>query len=391
MITHFEVRNYKCLEQVAIALTPVHALVGQNDTGKSSFLEAVYAFCKSADHPLRECFEGLWTGQELVYDGREPAVVTLTATLCLPTPAGDQFESVQRTLEIKFLAGGRDPRRQGECFKTGDQPVEVHGGGDRFSGLVREAAASSKGSGPEFLSRVRNAISGVHKYHFDPHQLSLPSALTTARRFRMEFDGFGLPSLLNDILLTSPESFIRLREEFCALFPGFKSLSLRIERGFVRVPTGDGADLVRTDAGHDLLFHTTSGREVRAAAASDGVLLMLALLSLKYLPEPPRTVLLEEPENGLHPQRLRDLVGFLREMAWSPDKPGGPQFVLSSHSPYLLDELRPEEVTAFVRDPGQPARAYSLKDSPTLKERLHDFLLGEVIFNEGERALVGGE
>ena len=46
MLTQFSVKNYKCLADVTLPLTPIHVLIGQNDTGKTSLLEAIRSGCK---------------------------------------------------------------------------------------------------------------------------------------------------------------------------------------------------------------------------------------------------------------------------------------------------------------------------------------------------------
>jgi AAA15 family ATPase/GTPase len=58
MITAFRVQNFEALRDVALDLTPIHALIGPNDTGKTSVLEAIDALCRSVDHNLSDAFEG---------------------------------------------------------------------------------------------------------------------------------------------------------------------------------------------------------------------------------------------------------------------------------------------------------------------------------------------
>ena len=54
MITRFRVQNYKALRDVTLDLTPVHVLIGPNDSGKTSILEAMAALCRSVDHPVAD-------------------------------------------------------------------------------------------------------------------------------------------------------------------------------------------------------------------------------------------------------------------------------------------------------------------------------------------------
>ena len=73
MITRFEVRNYKALRAVAMDLTPIHILIGPNDSGKTSILEAIRTLCRTVDYPLESAFEGRWQGRELVWRAGEAA------------------------------------------------------------------------------------------------------------------------------------------------------------------------------------------------------------------------------------------------------------------------------------------------------------------------------
>ena len=81
MIKQFSVKNYKALESVSIPLTPIHVVIGQNDSGKTSLLEAIHAFCSSTQGPLVDAFPGMWTGRELVHFGADKPVVELCASV----------------------------------------------------------------------------------------------------------------------------------------------------------------------------------------------------------------------------------------------------------------------------------------------------------------------
>src|SRR5712671_196689 len=68
VMTRFGVTNYKCLEHVDIPLTPIHVIIGQNDAGKTSLLEAMLAFFRSSQQKLQQAFPGKWKGDELVFE-----------------------------------------------------------------------------------------------------------------------------------------------------------------------------------------------------------------------------------------------------------------------------------------------------------------------------------
>jgi len=68
MIETFRVQNFKALRDVTLNLTPIHLLIGQNDSGKTSLLEAMAALCRSVDQSLTSAFAGRWRGLQLVTD-----------------------------------------------------------------------------------------------------------------------------------------------------------------------------------------------------------------------------------------------------------------------------------------------------------------------------------
>lgn len=75
---------------------------------------------------------------------------------------------------------------------------------------------------------------------------------------------------------------------------------------------------------------------------SDGTLKMFAYLLLLEDPEPAPLIGIEEPENGLHHQLLEPLALEMKLYAYR-DK-GGPQIVVTTHSPFFVDALNPDEV-----------------------------------------------
>lgn len=140
----------------------------------------------------------------------------------------------------------------------------------------------------------------------------------------------------------------------------------------------------------DLL--TDSGLELPADAASAGVRIMLFFMTLTFHPSPPGLILLEEPENSVHPKRLADIVQTLRDITKGVHCGHPAQVILATHSPYLLDHVNLDEDQVLVfRRNDDGSRTAEPVDSQRLKAFLDDFMLGEVWFNEGEEGLVKRE
>jgi len=86
---------------------------------------------------------------------------------------------------------------------------------------------------------------------------------------------------------------------------------------------------------------TSDGRSFSSRVLSDGTLRLLALAAVKNDPQFQGVLCLEEPENGVHPQRLRNLARLLRRMATNfndPDDADEPlrQVLITTHSPAFI-------------------------------------------------------
>jgi predicted ATPase len=80
---------------------------------------------------------------------------------------------------------------------------------------------------------------------------------------------------------------------------------------------------------------------------SDGTLKMFAYMLLLEDPDPAPLIGIEEPENGVHHQLLESLAKEMKRYAYQPD---GAQIVVTTHAPYFVDALRPEDVWILEKD-----------------------------------------
>jgi predicted ATPase len=120
------------------------------------------------------------------------------------------------------------------------------------------------------------------------------------------------------------------------------------------------------------------GAEVYTAEhVSDGILLFVALSTVVQMGEGRTLVTIEEPEKGLHPRRLREMLDQIRRMARN-----GSRFILTTHSPVLLDEFRdhPESVLILERDENGTT-ATQLASRPEWVKELRDVSLGDLWYS----------
>lgn len=112
----------------------------------------------------------------------------------------------------------------------------------------------------------------------------------------------------------------------------------------------------------EVYFTVRGGGEMPASQVSSGVLILLFYLTLVADAHPPPLILIEEPENGLHPSQLEFVVRQLYALTQARSV----QVVMSTHSPYLLDYIHRDFIRVFQRDAGGKVSVTPFVDVPDI-------------------------
>lgn len=175
------------------------------------------------------------------------------------------------------------------------------------------------------VSAFRRFIEGWYLSYFSPDAArSLPLA---GPQKHLNVHGDNLGNVVQFMEREHPEKFRAILQRIATKIPGINKIDT--ER------TPDGRLLLRfNDRGFQDPFY--------AQQMSDGTLKMFAYLLLLEDPTPPPFLCIEEPENGLYHKLLIALAGEFREHA-TGQRPGSQVFV-TTHQPYFVDALAPDEV-----------------------------------------------
>ena len=398
-LSRFGVKNYKCLGEIDIPLTPIHVVIGQNDCGKTSLLEAMAAFFATAEKPWPTVFPMPWSGRELVRHNSPESRIDLWGEW-EQHATDDTSASIPRVrygLSLDFPMSGQNCQAVDQWFETNGEKhlLWPTNNTDSLTSVKRWRDGHTLPAEVTVgdVKAVSDILKPAHKYALDAKLMAVPAGINPARKFRLDPDGFGLATLLDDMLGFDPELFLRTRTAFCRFFPQFKSVRVESVRALYRTVTSDGLHGGHETIGKGIVFETVNGQTVQAQQASDGAILFLGFLALAYLPEPPNLLLIEEPENGIYPKRLGEVINLLKQLVNRTEGIRFPQIVLTTHSPYVLSFFQPEEVTLLSRPqdaPDAPVRARPLRDAPNIRERLgNEFYLGELWYNLSEGELFG--
>jgi len=400
-LSRFGVKRYKCLAEIDIPLTPIHVLIGENDAGKTSLLEAMAAFHTSSEKPLQQVFPEPWSGRELVLHGQSSPSIELWGEWAASAEEEGLglLPKFRYGFEVGFPSEGRNCLTEEESIEAnGQEEISLwpasRGSPETALRVCRTGREIPRKIPTANLKAVSKLLKPAHKYALDPKLMAVPAMIDVQRKFRMDPDGFGLATLLGDIVDYDAQLSIHLRTEFCCLFPQFKGVHTESASALRRQYTTNGLYNTSTGDGKGIYFVTQTGDRIPAQQASDGAVLFLGILALAHLPDPPNLLLIEEPENGIYPKRLGEVITLLKQMVGRTDGTRFPQIILSTHSPYVLSFFEPEEATFLSRSPEKPdagVRARPLRDAPHIKERLADgdFYLGELWYNYSEEDLFG--
>jgi predicted ATPase len=103
---------------------------------------------------------------------------------------------------------------------------------------------------------------------------------------------------------------------------------------------------------------------------SDGTLRFICLATALLQPNPPSTILLDEPELGLHPYALAVLAGLIQKASLRT------QVIVSTQSAALIDHFQPEDIILVERKNDESI--FSRPDTEKLKIWLEEYSLGDI-------------
>lgn len=204
----------------------------------------------------------------------------------------------------------------------------------RFTGYVDQPYLDEEEYYPPAeLTTLRNDIKGLLIYKIEPSSFDLSVGLSYEHRLSPR--GNNIVNFLYNLSQNHKTNYRNLETDFANCVRDLVSISTPAD------PNEPGKLRLK--------FFDKNDNAYWAEEVSEGVLYFLALLCIVHQPDPPKLLLLEEPEKGIHPRRIREVMDFIFELARMRDI----QIILTSHSPYVVDYFAdiPECISVFDRDP----------------------------------------
>jgi len=362
IIERFTAKNYGCLKDVTVALTPLHAFIGPNDSGKSTLLRGVRTVVQFAAR-------GFWHDQTGSLKPFDPGLVDWFS----PNAQSRSLELTWGEMTYRVgQSGAFAPADPNEPEKPGEVDDEVLIRGERAHSKHRSLRARPTGGERHddsslFQYALNKGVSGQAAWSFfmrgprmlrlDPNALRAPSKLLASLN-AVDFEdenGRGLAGIYDVILNQHLEGYLSIQENLRKLFPSVKSLGLQN----------------MSDSTKEIRVQLWSGEWIPGGFVSEGMLYYLAFEAIRYL-SPGAVLLIEEPENGLHPARIVEVMQVLREISKTT------QILLATHSPLVINEMQPEEVSVVTRNPETGTKITPMKETAHFEKRSSVYALGEL-------------
>jgi predicted ATPase len=401
MIVRLEALNYKSLRYVSQSISPFQVVIGPNASGKSTFLDVIafmgdllyegpeFAVAERASRSTR-INELTWKGKgtriELAIEMRIPENVRSEGSqhkVCryeVAIGSDDENPRARVLAEALLLLPESNGSKQGQRALFPLEPTvpdTILSRSQKSKPRSKTVVKKIEDSGNDYfksettdwntLFRFGPSKTALANLPEDPHKFPVA---TWAKRFLMS----GIQSLmLNSAAMRPPatrDSGFALSLDGANLASVVRRLQRQQPKRFdswlahVKTALPDIEDIRVRESPQDRSVYLTlvysQGLRVPSWLVSDGTLRFLALTILAYLQPTDSVYLIEEPENGIHPQAVESVFQSLSSTYDS-------QVLLATHSPILLRLAKPEQILCFGKTPEGSTDIVIGSEHPRLK------------------------
>ncbi|NOK36255.1 AAA family ATPase [Corallococcus exercitus] len=305
-------RNFKAYRSLDLDLEPFTVLVGPNASGKTTLLDGLRILPLLAELNTSPAKDGL-----------------------IPT-SFRSFGSSQST-ELRFHG-----RQGGRVTIKGEGPQSPN---FVFVNVTVDDAARQESR--RINAKLHEFLSTAALLRFESRRLA-DASYSEEQVPTIASDGMGLASVIAFLKLSHEDLFEEIESALKQIVPSVRKI--RIERAAVEqssmrtIALDEQTTRVsekRRVWGNRVVLDMQGAKGVSADSVGEGTLMALGLLTVLLGPQKPRLLLLDDIELALHPVAQGKLIEVLRAIQKNNPEL---QIVATSHSPFILNYLKPEEI-----------------------------------------------
>lgn len=366
-IEQINLRNYKSIRELDLTFGQINIMIGGNGVGKSNLISYFKFLNRIINQQLTIHVSRNGGGNSFLYFGRKVSS-SLSAEIIfgngpyknaysftLEPDTEDQFYFSKEHISFdkginnwsRYSLG--EGQKETQLFNYNKNDSNIHGG-------------------PKGISNyVISAFKGLRLYHFhdtsDSARVKQAGDVNDNRELRE--DASNLAAFLYKLKQLHLPNYQQIETAIRRIAPFFQRFDLK--------PSELSPDKIRLEwleKGSDEYFN--------ASSLSDGTLRMMCLITLLLQPKPPATIIIDEPELGLHPTAIHLLASIIKSVA------NQVQIIISTQSVTFINQFTPEDLIIVERIDGQSA--FHRIDNERLVIWQDEYALGEL----WEKNLIGG-
>ncbi|MBN1583574.1 MAG: AAA family ATPase [Anaerolineae bacterium] len=359
-LDRIQIKGYKSIRDLDLALRPLNVLIGANGAGKSNLISVFELLGQIVNRNLSRFVGRTGGANSYLYFGRkttEQIEIKLAfgrnGYECDLVPTADD-RLIFAQERCWFQDNGHEPELFHHTLGGGHQETRLH-------------ETSENSSWMTIAADVLKAMHSWRVYHF--HDTSDSAAIKTTGNINdnvaLRDDASNLAAYLYLLNRRYNEHYKRIVSTIRLVAPFFDDFDLKPSR-----LNPESILLEWREKGSDAYFN--------ANALSDGTLRFICLATLLQMPDPPSTIIIDEPELGLHPYAITLLAALLRSAATRT------QVIVSTQSVTLVNQFDLEDIIVVDRQDTQSV--FSRPDAQTLDIWLQEYGMGDL----WEKNLLGG-
>jgi len=362
MIEKIEIHNYKSIRDTQIDLKSLNILIGSNGAGKSNFISFFELTRQLLEQRLKPYLFEHGGIDSMLYNGRKVSD-SISAIIDFENTNAFAFKLKPTLGSIAYIEYTKDyfnKRNLSDKFyfdKWDEHIWDVN---------VEESAILTN---PKWRAGyIRAFLRSFTVYHF--HDTSLSSPMRHPSRVGdneyLRHDGSNLASFLYMLKNTNEIAFNLIEGTIRSIAPYFKKFKLipnKNMEGFISLEWEENDSDMYLDANN----------------FSDGTIRFIALATLLLQPNPPKTIIIDEPELGLHPAAINKLGALIKRASLKS------QLIIATQSVSIVDCFTPEDIIVVNRKNGQSS--FERLNNNDYSGWLQRYSLGEV----WEKNIIGGQ
>ncbi|MCH7559652.1 MAG: AAA family ATPase [Planctomycetes bacterium] len=338
-------------------LTNLNVLIGGNGAGKSNFIDFFRMLRAMMELPL----PGLTSANLKAYiaDGggsddflfNGPKITEQIEVETKFGPNGYRFK-LAPTADDTFIIND-----EAKYFKGGTAGWWELGSGSATPQLLKDKDKRGVSGGRNVASYVYDSISAWKIYHFHD-----TSKVAPMRRFEtiddsdyLRFDAANIAPFLLGLRNNEESAYNQIVDTIRLVTPFFNDFILKPSKK-------EKVRLRWKQKGSDY--------PLKPHHLSDGTLRFICLTTALLQPDPPSTIIIDEPELGLHPYAIEILAELIEATSKKT------QLIVSTQSPSLVDYFEPNNIIVVNREKGASVFKRLIKGE--LSSWLEDYSLGDL-------------